>query len=463
LDNAAFFNSLVNYEKTPGYAYDLDAYRKFLEKLGSPHKKLRNVILIAGTKGKGSTAAIISSCLKAHGYKVGSYSSPHLERINERIKINDREITDHELARYSRIIKPHVNFKTRIGARTFFEVLTAIAFLHFVRKDADFSVLEVGLGGRLDATNVTDPLISVITRIGYDHMNMLGNTLVQIAREKAGIIKKFSPSPLSSPLRGEETVRGGKTVITIRQRPVVERILKKTAEQRGYEMIFAEALHKAVTEKMCLDGTRVKVTGELGSFRAFLPLAGKHQIENMLIALAVLSDLKKNRYNIDSRKVKNGIESTVLHGRFEVLLRRPPVIYDVAHSEDSFRALEKNIKEIFWNRTLRLVKNGTEVPTPKRGLYLILGCSKDKDISYAVKHILPLADEVLLVKAEHPRAMEPLDIFTRAGKYQKHIKIAGSVRRAFEYLRTREDMRTPIIVFGSFYLWNEARKSIFRR
>jgi len=190
-----FFNSLVDYEKIPGYDYKLEDFIEFLAKFDSPQKKLNNVIHIAGTKGKGSTAAMISSCLESCGYRVGLFASPHLKRINERIKINSIEISNHQLNKYIKEIKPYINMKTPVGARTYFEVLTTIAFLHFLKKKTDFTILEVGLGGRLDATNVTHPIISVITRIGYDHTNLLGNKLSQIAREKAGIIKP-PPFPL---------------------------------------------------------------------------------------------------------------------------------------------------------------------------------------------------------------------------------------------------------------------------
>ncbi|HEX7320570.1 MAG TPA: folylpolyglutamate synthase/dihydrofolate synthase family protein [bacterium] len=459
----SFLGSLINYEKVPGYHYDLDAYTKFLRKLGSPQKKLKNIVLIAGTKGKGSTAAMVNSCLIANGYKTGLYTSPHLRRINERIRINNKEISNKELDRYIKIIKPLIDHKTRIGARTFFEVLTTMAFIHFARHKVDIAVLEVGLGGRLDATNVvTGPVIPVITRIGYDHMNMLGKTLERIAREKAGIIKKIPPPLIPPHLRGREGWGVTRrilepTVITIHQRSVVEKVLRKVARKRKHAVIFANDLHRIKVLRMDMTGMDVHIKGRRGEFDAHLPMAGRHQVENLSLALAVVSRLRDQGIEINIPAVKAGIANTKLQGRFEVISKKPLVIFDVAHNEDSFRALEQNLNEVFWSRAFRLMKDGAKDPTPKRGLFLIFGCSTEKDINYAIKHIFPKAREVLLVKADHPRAMEPVEIFKSAKKYQKNIIIAGTVKKALEYLKTRITKNSATIIFGSFYLYPKNR------
>lgn len=449
-----FLNSLVNYEKIPGYHYDLEAFKKFLKKLDSPHKKLKNVILIAGTKGKGSTATIINSCLIASGYKVGLFTSPHLLKINERIKINNKAITDKEMEKYIKIIKPHINFKTRIGARTFFETLATIAYLYFAENKVDFAVLEVGLGGRLDATNVFEDHIPVITRIGYDHMNLLGNKLSQIAYEKAGIIPDTRyqiPDNQKIPLNPAfiKRERGG-LVITIHQRPSVETVLKKVAQKRNHRIVFADELHKIKIKKLKLAGTELQITGSLGGFETILPLPGKHQIENLQIALAVMHILKNKGFNIKTQNIKKGIEQTKLPGRFEIISKKPLIIYDVAHNEDSFRALDDYLK-LLCNIPLK---------NRRRSLYLIFGCSKDKDINYAIKYIFPKAEEVILVKADNPRLMEPIEIYQKAKKYQKNILIAGSVRRAIEYLMPELKDNSATIIFGSFYLYPEVIRSL---
>lgn len=424
-----FLYSLVNYEKVPGYQYDLEAYKMFLEKVGAPHRKLTNVILIAGTKGKGSTATIINSCLIAHGYKVGLFTSPHLIRITERIKINNREITSKEMEKYVKLIKPHINFKTRIGARTFFEALTTCAYMYFAEKKVDFAVLEVGLGGRLDATNVFKSHIPVITRIGYDHMNLLGNKLSQIAYEKAGIIH---PSPVQS------------RVITIHQRPCVEQVFQKVANERNSRIIYADDLHRIQIKKIRLAGTDVLISGALGKLQAFLPIFGKHQIENLKIALAVLYELKKRGFKISIPAVKNGLAQAKLAGRFEIVSKKPLVIYDVAHNEDSFRALNDNLGEFF-----------NISSTNRKNLYIIFGCNKDKKIDYAIKHIFPEAKEVLLVRIDNPRTMEPLEIYNKAKKYQKNLLIAGSIKNALEYLNSKKLEKPLILIFGTFYLYSD--------
>ncbi len=422
-----FLNSLVNYEKTPGYKYDLKAFKTFLGRLGSPHKRLKDVVLIAGTKGKGSTAAIINSCLIANGYRVGLFTSPHLERINERIKVNNQEISNEDMERYIRMIKPHINLKTRTGARTFFETLTAIALMYFVDKKVDFSVLEVGLGGRLDATNVFASHIPVITRIGYDHMDLLGSKLSDIAYEKAGII----------PVRKYQREEG--RIITIHQRPAVERILKKIACERKKRIIFADDLYRIEVRGMTFNGDELSITGPLGKFDALLPLVGRHQIENLKIALSVLFELKRRGFKIDVSSVKRGIEDTKLAGRFEVLSKRPLIIYDVAHNEDSFMALNENIESLLLNREIRIV----------------FGCSKNKEIGYAVREIFPRAREVLLVRADNPRAMEPEEIYKRAREYQRNLIIANTVKDAMRHINLNKDNKSAVIVFGSFYLYSD--------
>ncbi|MCX7995428.1 MAG: bifunctional folylpolyglutamate synthase/dihydrofolate synthase [candidate division WOR-3 bacterium] len=454
-----FLNSLVNYEKIPGYKYDLGAFKEFLKKIGSPHERLINVILIAGTKGKGSTATMIHSCLVASGYKAGLFTSPHLKKITERIKINNQEITEKEMEKYIRIIKPHINFKTRIGARTFFEVLTTIAFMYFAEKKVDFAVLEVGLGGRLDATNVFDIHIPVITRIGYDHMNLLGNKLSQIAFEKAGIIPE---SKVQNEIR---------PVITIRQRPSVNRVLTNVARQRNHRIIFADDLHKVTIKDLSIKGTKVSIKGALGRFDAILSLIGRHHIENLMITLAVLFELRKKGFKISISGIKRGIKNSKLPGRFEILSKKPLIIYDVAHNEDSFRALLDNIRLLYNFRNLQpsgLQKRAEKKSDfafereSKNNLYMIFGCNKDKEINYAVKNLFPLAREVLLVRTGNPRSMEPATIYESAHRYQKNIVIANSIKNAFLYLKERIEKKSTILIFGSFYMYNECLSVIKR-
>lgn len=411
-----FLDSLIDYEKKPGYAYDLGAYKDFLGSFGAPQTKLSNVILIAGTKGKGSTAAIISACLMSHGYRVGLYTSPHLGVMNERIRVNGCAISDAAFDRLVARVRPVIRKKQ--GARSFFEALTTVAFLYFIERHVDFTVLEVGLGGRLDATNAAEPCLSVITRIGYDHTDLLGKTLPQIAQEKAGII------------------RAQGRLVTIRQRPAAARVVRRIARARRCAVVLAEDQHRVRILAQTIGGTRVRVRGALGRFETFLPLAGPHQIENLLIGLAVLTELRATGVKITTDAVKRGVRQTTLRGRFEVISRKPLVIFDCAHNEDSFKALEKNLEV-----------HGI------REFDLIFGASRNKDIRYFLRHICPRARQALLVKADHPRAMEPCDLLPKVRAYQKRTTVTRSVSTAVNLLSRTKERPAPIIITGSFYLW----------
>ena len=439
-----FLKSLVDYEKQPAYDYDLNRFVRFLDQLNAPQHKLRNIIHIGGTKGKGTCVAILASCLAQSGYKVGQYTSPHLAFVNERIKINNTPITNKELSCYiNRIKHTRLNSNAKCkkshrlntiknqklnGPRTFFETLTAIAFIHFVRKKTDFAVLEVGLGGRLDATNSVNPLITLMTKIGYDHTALLGNTLAQITREKAGIIKYC-----------------GK-LITIQQRYAVQKIITEQCRLKSCSLQFAQDQHIIKVMKQTIIGSHLKITGQLGKFEVFLPLPGHHQVQNLLLVLAVINELRSMNFRIPIQAIQKGIRQTILRGRFEVVspkkpvlrgqARKPLLIFDCAHNQDSFEALNMNIK------TLKI-----------RNFYLIFGSSYGKDISYALKNIFPKAKGVVLVRADNPRAVRQEDIYKKARKHQLNMTIAPSVQQAIDYLMTISEKDDAIIITGSFYLW----------
>lgn len=419
-DPKSFLCSLVDYERIVGYDYDLGAYKDFLGQLGSPHEKLKNIILIAGTKGKGSTAAMINGCLMVNGYKVGLYTSPHLEQVNERIRVNNKKISDKELTQYISNIRPQMKGEHR--TRTFFEILTTIAYLHFLSEETDIAILEVGLGGRLDATNATYPLVSVITRIGYDHTNLLGTRLSQITHEKAAIMRK-----------------NGK-LITIHQRPIVDRVLRKVARKRNCKIIFADRLHKVRVTSRSMTGVRLRISGKVGNFITSLPSVGAHQIENLSVALAVLYELQQMGFTLNRDAIEEGIQKTELHGRFELVSEQPPVIFDCAHNEDSFRALDKNLQTL-------------NIPD----FYLIFGTNKDKDIRYCLKYIFPKAKRVYLVKTNNPRAVSRQELARKALRYQKNLTFAKSVKHAISTIR-KKNSSTAIIITGSFYLWQKEWK-----
>ncbi len=410
-----FLKLLINYELRPGYNYDLDAYKRFLSELGNPQSDIGSIIHIAGTKGKGSIAAMIDSCLRAAGYNVGLYTSPHLNSINERIRFNGHKIPRKRLASYLKLIKPLVKY--RHAARTFFEVLTAVAFKYFQDKKCDVSVLEVGLGGRLDATNVTSPMISIISRIGYDHTNLLGTRLSQIAREKAGIIKPEIP------------------VITVNQNQDVQRVICRIAGRLNSPVMFADRMMTARIKKISLTGTDLKINGIWGPIDIKLPIIGRHQIENLKIALLALHECREKGYYIIKESIVQGLRKLHLPGRFQVLQPDPMIIFDCAHNEDSFRAFHGNIQDLG-------IKN----------FILIFGASKFKDIDYCIKKIFPIAERIILVAFENPRSYKIPDLISKAARFKHKIVTAKSVKHAI-HLAKRFSDKNSILITGSFFLW----------
>lgn len=416
MDATEFLDRLIDYEKIAGYDYDLEAFRRFLDLFGAPHQSLQNVIHIAGTKGKGSVAALLHSCLRACGYRVGLFTSPHLCSVHERIRINDRSITESELSMYVRRIVPFLGKKQ--AARTYFETLTTIAFLYFLDAHTDFVILETGLGGRLDSTNVVTPIMTIITRIGYDHQNLLGSTLPAIAQEKAGIIKSHVPLVLTD------------------QRPSVSRVLRRIARLKHAPLVYCDTVHAVQTIDVTASGTRVNVQGRFGHFSLRIPLIGDHHAENLSLALAALSELRTPGFTITARAVRHGIARTRLRGRFDIVSRKPRIIFDCAHNPDSYAALGATIRDM-------RIKDFT----------LVFGTSDQKDFRYCERHIMPHAQEILLVQANHPRAVDPVLLATRVRKYNKHVIIAGTMKNALAYVNEHSRRGQTVIITGSFYLW----------
>lgn len=416
-----FLDGLVNYEQFPKavYDFDLDGFQEFLKTIGSPEKKLKSVILVAGTKGKGSTCALLESALRTAGYKTGLYSSPHLVSIRERISISGRDIGKKTFARLVATVAPAVkNFPGR--PITYFEVLTAVAFLAFVEAETDYTVLEVGLGGRLDATNVTKPVVSVITRIGLDHTEILGDTLEKIAREKAGIIRDLVP------------------VIAAPQEPSVADVLRKKCHDTVSRLIFVD--DEAAAEWVRLDptGTLFLARGPWGKRWAFIPLLGRHQITNALTALVTLYHLKITEKEPDTlwHLFGKGLGLTRLRARAELIKKEPPVLLDTCHNPDSAAALRATVKEVF---------NGMPVT-------LVLGLSSDKPIEPIIKALLPFARRTFMTQARSVRA-QPVEILVQAArnagfKADPIIPVKAALKKALSGLKKNE----LLIVTGSFYI-----------
>lgn len=376
--------------------FNLERMFSLMAELGNPQQSYP-VIHVAGTKGKGSTSALCAAALQAAEYRVGLYTSPHLIDYSERIQVNAQAIPHVDLADLVEEIKPAVS---RIPYLTTFEITTALGFLYFARQKVDVGVVEVGLGGRLDATNVVLPTVSVITTLSYDHMLVLGDTLAKIAFEKAGIIKPGHP------------------VVSAPQKPEALEILEKvSAENNAPLKLVGRDLNFAVLDNT-LDGQTVKVQSTNQDSIVFrLPLLGGHQAVNAAVAYAALqySGLK-----VTDSAIQKGFSQVHWPARFEIVRREPPVIFDSAHNQDSFARL---------NETL-------ELHFPGRPVYLIFGASEDKNIPGMFTELKNKIKTLFITRSAHPRALEPEQIGHLADEaklpHETVIPVSAALERALE-------------------------------
>jgi len=424
-----YLESFIDYEKLSSYSYDrsfnLERIKNFLKLLGNPHLDLK-AIHIAGTKGKGSTCAFCAYILRQAGYKVGLYTSPHLKDFRERIRILKPKtqslkpktsvfegmISKKDLTRLVEKLAPSIeNFNkiSKSGPLTFFEVYTALAFVYFKQEKTDFVVLETGLGGRLDATNVINPMVCAITPISYEHTQLLGKTLKKIATEKAGIIKT-----------------GCKIVVSAPQKKEVLEVIKARCRKSGAKLYI-------VRKDIDCKGLGVK-------------LLGRHQLENAAASVTIIKALRNYGINIKPDVIKGGLYETVWPGRCEIINRRPFVVLDGAQNESSAEVLAKTIRDNF----------------KYKKLILVLGISSDKDIKGICERICPLADKIILTQANSPRAADVNDIgkiihvtMSHVIKSQviKTISVKEAKKIAFR-LAEKEDL---ILVTGSLFVVGEFR------
>lgn len=435
-----YLESFINYEKISYWPYKqslkLERIRGFLSHIDNPQDTLR-CIHIAGTKGKGSTCAFISYILRAAGYKVGLYTSPHLSNFRERIRIlqdprsqipnlkQDFEgmISKSELVDLVNRLRPAIeNYHkdSKYGPLSFFEVYTALALVYFKEKIVDFAVLEAGLGGRLDATNVVNPLICAITSISYEHTQKLGSTLTEIATEKVGIIKTKDAIIITAP-QEKEVIR------VIRNRC-------KEVDARLYEV------NKDIYYKSTKKGLSVK--GIFGKYKNLkIRLLGDHQLINASVAIGIVEALSFYDINVGIDSIRKGLYNTIWPGRCEVISKGPLVVLDGAQNRASSRALRQTIKENF----------------KYKKLILVLGISKDKDINGICKTLCPLADEIILTQSHNPRAAKPYTLAKYCRLKAKALHLTRNTREAkilAQGIARKEDM---ILVTGSLFVVGESR------
>ena len=398
--------------------FNLGRMRALMAELRNPQDQYP-IVHIAGTKGKGSVSALIASGLAAAGYSVGLYTSPHLLDYCERIQINGQPVSHAGLVELAEKIKPAV---AGIPKLTTFEITTALAFMYFAAQHVDAAVIEVGLGGRLDATNVVAPNVSVITSLSYDHMAVLGNTLTQIAGEKAGIIKPGVPV-VSAPQK-EEALDVLVRVAAARKAPFT---------LVGHDVTFEGLNHS-------LDGQSLSVETVSNTYTFTIPLLGSHQVQNAAVAAAALWTLRSQRIAISDEAIERGLASVRWPARFEVVRREPPVIFDCAHNQDSFARLRQALDDYF----------------PSRQVYLIFGASEDKNIPGMFTEIQPKVRQMLVTKSFHPRALEPGKIQDLAVQAGIPSVIMPSVKQAFaRALEMSEKDGSIVLSAGSMFVTAE--------
>ena len=455
---------------TPSNKFDLAHMRVLLAALDNPERRFP-VVLIAGTNGKGSTAATLASILQAAGLRTGLYTSPHLVRINERIRLNSTEIPDDEFALVHDLVDRTAERLVGEGELpwhpSFFEMLTAMAFEYFSRRKVDLAVLEVGMGGRLDATNVVEPRVSIITDISLDHQKFLGNTVTEIAREKVGII------------------RPGGVVVTLPQQPQANDVIGNTILELGAKAVNAVPYVPPVSpaSKQYLDwGEEVNPTQSAAERRQSAaqgaspgnnsetpqapegrkkpvsryplqvmdkeilvetPLIGRHQLRNVALAIAAAEELSKQGFAISTDAIERGIRETRWPGRFQVIPAQdgsPEYVMDVAHNPDGAWALRSTLSAAYGDRPFTL----------------IFGAMQDKDIRQVAEILFSIAERVIATRADNPRAASPQQIREAAGRISVEIEDANSVSSALTRAKTLAGTGGLVVVTGSIYIVGEA-------
>ena len=428
-----YLSRFIDLEKKDTYDYNLsfklDRMRKLCSLLGDPENAIKS-IHVAGTKGKGSTAAIIQSILTASGFKTGLYTSPHLVSFRERIRINDEMISEADVCRTLDIVKDAVE-KLGDDKPTFFEIYTALAFLYFKEKDVDFAVYETGLGGRLDATNVIEPLVSVITPISLDHTHILGNSLDKIALEKAGIIKEDSIC-VSAPQKD-------------RALDVIEDVCKEKDAQLilvGRDIMYKETSASDEETVFDLTGLFAKVTN------LHLKLLGSHQVVNAATAIGAVEALRLSGVSVQEDAIKRGVQSVRWPGRLEVVRKRSPrIILDGAQNKASADELSRSVRRLF----------------KYKRLILVLGISKDKDIKGILRELVPIADSIILTKSKMAdRAMDPESIKGLITPKTKDVSITQGIKDALDKAMSQTRPADLILVTGSLYVVGEAREILVK-
>jgi dihydrofolate synthase/folylpolyglutamate synthase len=416
------FSRLPMYSRIGAAAFkkDLTNTITLCKHLGNPYQKFKS-IHIAGTNGKGSVSHMLAAILQTAGYKTGLYTSPHLKDFRERIKVNGNEINEKFITDFTEKIKPLIE---KIEP-SFFEITVAMAFDYFAEQKVDIAVVEVGLGGRFDSTNIITPELSVITNIGWDHMNILGDSLEKIAFEKAGIIKTNVPVVIGEMIT--ETKSVFENTASEKNAPVYLATQQKNVEGWKWEK------HELIVE--------IAEKGKTDHKKYHLDLPGIYQSKNLLTVLEACSVLKELKYNIDENGIREGLQKakkmTGLHGRWEIIHENPTIVLDVGHNEDG-------IKQIIQQLEL----------TTHHDLHIIIGMVKDKEID-AVLSLLPHSANYYFAQANIPRALPAKTLKEKAGEFNLNGNVIPDVNEALKEARSKAHKDDLILVCGSVFLVGE--------
>jgi dihydrofolate synthase/folylpolyglutamate synthase len=441
-------NRFVNYERSQPSIYspetlNLDRVNLLLDRLGRPDRQFR-AIHIAGTKGKGSTAAMIESVLRTAGYHTGLYTSPHLHTFRERMRVNNELISKENFAATFNSIEPHVN---AIEGITWFEIVTALAFTYFAQSKIDVGVIEVGLGGRFDATNVLRPIVSVITSLSMDHMKLLGNTIEQIAFEKAGIIKPKIPV-VSSPQRPEalavieKTAKDRNAPLIVVGKDVIFEM--RASSIGGQEFIYQPQAGASLSATLLGQAAPAAELTLHREHRYTIPLLGAHQISNAATAIASLMVAEQQGLSITDETIVSGLANVKWPGRLEILNRDPLLVVDGAHNSDSAQKLAQSLRDIFGDRAWTL----------------IVGISADKDIPAILDELIPIASRVIVTRAHNVRAADLEALAEKVTQYNMQPSIANTVHEAIDLALNDHN---AIIITGSLFTVADAREAWFDR
>lgn len=426
-----YLRQFINYEVRPRLSYDpehfnLRAFEAFLQSLGSPHRAFPSV-LIAGSKGKGSTAAMVASILSQAGLRTGLFTKPHLVTIRERTQIERQPISRDDFATLVTELRDHVEGAEHAPEkrfRTFFELTTALSFLYFVRQHVDIAVVEVGLGGRLDTTNVLTPDVAVLTPIGLEHTQILGTTLAAIAGEKAGIIKPHS------------------RVVSALQAPEVVEVFEKRCQSQQATLLLAGRDFQWEVTASTAQGNRLHFDGGgLHLDDLHVPLLGRHQAANAAVALAVAGQLGAQGWQIEDTHLRQGLASVRWEGRVEILSQEPLVILDVAHTVESAQCLVQTLAELF----------------PARRVWMVFGLAADKNAPQIVATLAPLVHEVIVTPFSSPRAHHPAHLASLFHSRGVVTQTAADPLAALHHARTHAAPDDLICVTGSVVLLGELK------